>query len=154
MCRGIRRVFMIRIGCVNMHLGWPAFLKITMRSFIFNKACEDGFTLVELLVVMATAGILAMLLLPAIAGTKPNSQAFQCLENQRQLTLAWQMYAADNTDLLAPNDYGWKTTYASAGAAAQAKMKNWVVGSMIEAQDAGDAPANQAGKVSELLDPN
>jgi prepilin-type N-terminal cleavage/methylation domain-containing protein/prepilin-type processing-associated H-X9-DG protein len=137
-----------------MRLGWSVFLKITMRRFFFKEAHADGFTLVELLVVMAVVGILAVMLLPAIAGTKPNSQAFQCLENQRTLMLGCQMYAADNTDLLPPNDYGWKTTYASAGAAAQAKMKNWVVGSMIEAQDAGDAPANQAGKVSELLDPN
>jgi Tfp pilus assembly protein FimT len=42
---------------------------------------------VELLIVLATVAVLAVMLLPAIAGTKPSSQAFQCLENQRQLTL-------------------------------------------------------------------
>src|SRR5664279_6300258 len=73
------------------------------RRPTFVKACEDGFTLVELLVVMATVAILAVLLLPAIAGTKPNSQAFQCLENQRQLTIGWQMYAEDNNGKLVPN---------------------------------------------------
>jgi prepilin-type processing-associated H-X9-DG protein len=70
------------------------------RLFTFNKARENGFTLTELFVVIATVAILAVLLLPAIAGTKPNTQAFQCLENLRQLTLGWQMYAADNSGKL------------------------------------------------------
>ena len=73
------------------------------RPFAPKTIRADGFTLIELLVVMATVAILAMLLLPALAGTKPNSQAFQCLENQRQLTLGWQMYAEDNNGKLAPN---------------------------------------------------
>jgi prepilin-type N-terminal cleavage/methylation domain-containing protein/prepilin-type processing-associated H-X9-DG protein len=73
------------------------------RRPTFVKACEDGFTLVELLVVLATVAIMAALLLPAIAGTKPNSQAFQCLENQRQLTIGWQMYAEDNNGKLVFN---------------------------------------------------
>ena len=71
------------------------------RPFTFGKNRRDGFTLTELLVVIVTVAILG-LLLPAIAGTKPNSQAFQCLENLRQLTLGWQMYAGDNSGKLAP----------------------------------------------------
>src|ERR1700690_3097463 len=97
----------------------------------------DGLTLVELLVVMATVGILALLVLPALAGTKPNSQSFQCVENQRQLVRAWQMYAEDNSDLLPPNDYPWTTSYVlndyaagTAGATWGSQHKNWVVGSM------------------------
>jgi prepilin-type N-terminal cleavage/methylation domain-containing protein len=123
-----------------------------MHLFTFKKAHEDGFTFVELLVVLATVAILAVLLLPAIAGTKPNSQAFQCMENQRQLALGWQMYAADNTDMLPPNDYPYLTGYAQAGAN-QVKLKNWVVGNMASGPDAGDQPY-KVGKVSELLDPN
>src|SRR6516164_3998655 len=69
----------------------------------FKKNREHGFTFVELLVVLATLAVLAVMLLPAIAGTKPNSQAFQCLENLRQLTLGWQIYAEDNSGKLAPN---------------------------------------------------
>jgi prepilin-type processing-associated H-X9-DG protein len=71
--------------------------------FTFKKNREAGFTFVELLVVLATLAVLAVMLLPAIAGTKPNSQAFQCLENLRQLTLGWQIYAEDNSGKLAPN---------------------------------------------------
>ena len=55
-----------------------------------------GFTLTELLVVIVMLGILGALILPALAGTKPNSAAFQCLQNQRQMVRAWQMYADDN----------------------------------------------------------
>jgi prepilin-type processing-associated H-X9-DG protein/prepilin-type N-terminal cleavage/methylation domain-containing protein len=73
------------------------------RPFIFKKAHENGFTFVELLVVIATVAILAVLLLPALAGTKPSPQAFQCLENQRQMVLAWQMYSDDNGGKIAPN---------------------------------------------------
>jgi type II secretory pathway pseudopilin PulG len=75
----------------------------TTRASTFKKAREDGFTLTELFVVIVTVAILGVLLLPALAGTKPNAQAFQCLENLRQLTLGWQMYAEDNNGKLTPN---------------------------------------------------
>ncbi|MFZ0827711.1 MAG: prepilin-type N-terminal cleavage/methylation domain-containing protein [Verrucomicrobiia bacterium] len=113
---------------------------------------DEGFTLIELLVVVATVGMLAMLLLPALAGTKPDSQSFQCLENERQLVLACQMYAEDDNDILPPNDYPYRTTYAFQPAAIQATMKNWVVGTMAQPADSADVPAN-IGK-SELSDPN
>ncbi|HUC86471.1 MAG TPA: type II secretion system protein [Candidatus Acidoferrales bacterium] len=64
---------------------------------------KNGFTLTELLVVLATLSVLAMLLVPALASTKPHSQAIQCLDNERRLALAWQMYAQDNRGKLAPN---------------------------------------------------
>ena len=75
------------------------------RQSIPEPASRAGFTLIELCVVLATVAVLAAVLLPALADTKPNSQAFQCLNNQRQIMLAWQMYAADNSDLLPPNDF-------------------------------------------------
>ena len=64
------------------------------------------------------------------------------------------MYADDNNDLLAPNDFPFKTQYALQSAATRAQMKNWVVGTMEQGNDAGDAPATMSGRVSELLDPN
>ena len=71
----------------------------TSNRLVIEKTGAGGFTLVELAVVIATVAVLAALLLPALAGTRPNAQAFQCLENQRQLILAWQMYAQDNSDI-------------------------------------------------------
>jgi prepilin-type processing-associated H-X9-DG protein len=64
--------------------------------FTFNKTGEHGFTITDLLVVIAVVSVLTVLLLPALASTKPNSSAFQCLQNHRQLVVAWQMYAEDN----------------------------------------------------------
>jgi len=77
----------------------------TSDKLVIGKTGAGGFTLVELGVVIATLAIMVAVLLPALAGTRPNAQAFQCLENQRQLILAWQMYAQDNNDILPPNDY-------------------------------------------------
>ena len=65
--------------------------------------CRKGFTLIELLVVLATLALLAAMLLPALAQTRQNSQVIECLANQRQLTVAWMMYARDNSDKLVPN---------------------------------------------------
>jgi prepilin-type processing-associated H-X9-DG protein len=71
-----------------------------------NREVAAAFTLVELLVVLVVLALWAMLLLPALARTQPDSRAFQCLNNSRQLARAWRMYADDNNDKLAPNVHG------------------------------------------------
>jgi prepilin-type N-terminal cleavage/methylation domain-containing protein len=67
------------------------------------KAYKSGFTLVELLVVIASVAVLITVLLPAYAGTRQNAQVVGCLANQKRLAAAWIMYARDNNDVLVPN---------------------------------------------------
>ena len=61
---------------------------------------KAGFTLVELLVVLAVIGILASLLLPALARAKAKAHSIQCLSNLRQISLPWRMAVDDDSGRL------------------------------------------------------
>ena len=70
---------------------------------VSSPARPTAFTLIELLVVIAIIAILAAMLLPALSAAKTKAQATYCMNNEKQLTLAWIMYADDSNGQLVPN---------------------------------------------------
>jgi prepilin-type N-terminal cleavage/methylation domain-containing protein len=110
----------------------PAGTGLALRS-------GGGFTLIELLVVIAIIAILAALLLPTLGRGKLKALGVQCMNNHRQLALAWRMYTEDNNDVLlwasgpvsslsAPNPNVWCTGGLDFS---PANRSNWDVGQDI-----------------------
>ena len=70
-----------------------------------------AFTLIEVLVVIGIIALLAALLLPALVKSKAKAESFTCANNQRQLYLAWNLYAEESGDWLV-NNHGTVETLA------------------------------------------
>ena len=96
------------IGCLRAwsKTSWAPVLKQVSIGF----PAAAGFTLIELLVVIAVIGLLAGLLLPALSQAKGRAQALTCLNNIKQLSLAWLLYADENEERLVNNHGKPETT--------------------------------------------
>ena len=109
-----------------------------------------GFTLVELLVVIAIIAILAALLLPTLGKSKSKAEALTCANNQKQLSLAWQLYADDNQDVIV-NNHGVPETLARRQTWAN-NVQDWLDGedntNLVYLTDSRLGPyANRATKI-------
>ena len=86
---------------------------------------RSAFTLIELLVVIAIIAILAALLLPALHKAAGTARSAGCMNNLRQLYLAWDTFAHDNQDQLVPNWFLWD---GSDWTTSSSTTNSWVCG--------------------------
>ncbi|UCD27696.1 MAG: prepilin-type N-terminal cleavage/methylation domain-containing protein [Planctomycetota bacterium] len=78
------------------------------RLFVYQLI--PGFTLIEVLVVVAIIALLISILLPSMSGVRHQSKKLVCATNLHTWSSAAMLYAQSNQDFI-PRDYGWSPSY-------------------------------------------
>jgi len=104
----------------------------------FKEINKRAFTLIELLVVIAIIAILAALLLPVLSAAKQKAWQASCLNNHKQLALAWSVYNDDNNGNFVIDDPVTPTLGGT-------NFPSWVYGCMSTPTDATNAALIQMG---------
>lgn len=76
---------------------------------MYSYSPRRGFTLIELLVVIAIIAILAAILFPVFSQAREKARQVSCMNNQRQIVLATQMYTQDYGEMLPTADIFWSS---------------------------------------------
>jgi prepilin-type N-terminal cleavage/methylation domain-containing protein/prepilin-type processing-associated H-X9-DG protein len=120
-------------------------MKKTKSNGFTQKTKSNGFTLIELLVVIAIIAILAAMLLPVLEMAREEAWQSRCLNNHKQLAMAWSIYKDDNNGIFVIDD---PTT--GTGGLAWTNMPSWVYGDVSTSTGATNTAFIQMG----LLYPN
>ncbi len=104
-----------------------------------SRCCSRGFTIIELMVVIVMIGLIAGLIIPALAKSRQKATALQCVDNGRTIGAAFQKYANKNDGAILP---------ASRTQPGQNKTENWtdLLGSYVKNRAVWHCPGCRSGK--------
>jgi len=103
-----------------------------------RRTIGPAFTLVELLVVIAVVAILASLLLPTLTASKAAAKRIQCVDNLRQLGLAFRMWSDDNE-----SRFPWRVPVSDGGSQGQTEAEAATLDERVDGEVPGIGLAGQ-----------
>jgi prepilin-type N-terminal cleavage/methylation domain-containing protein/prepilin-type processing-associated H-X9-DG protein len=122
------------------------------KKHIHSRA--NGFTLIELMVVISIIAMLMAMLMPALSKAKEIARQVVCMTNQKGLHLAWEMYAQENNDgLCHPETKGNNNQWVADGLTGAmagntfASLKDGSLWPYTETEDLYKCPSDKTGLI-------